>query len=510
MVGKGEGDSSVELDLQRSTTTVEPADGGEQAAAEGSEGTTTYDGEGGVDVGSTFRQLLYGIRFGSTNFLLSGRVNENSEVLYHRDPAERVQKVAPWLTLDDDVYPTIIPGEDGEEGRIVWVIDGYTTTDRFPGAERESFAEMTDDAFQQDTGLRTLPTDEINYVRNAVKATVDAYDGTVTLYEWDETDPILKAWRGAFPGTVKDRDQIPTALLEHLRYPEDLFKVQRFQYARYHVTDPSQWFQGNDRWAVPEDPNNNNNLQPPYRMFTNQPTPEGETAAAVPEQVWSLTSVFVPRDRNTLAAYVSVDSDATSETYGQMRAIDVLDDQTQGPGQVANAMRSDADAAEVLAPFRQAGNSVLYGNVLTIPVGERLLNVEPVYAELGATGSYPTLRYVLVSYNENVGIGETLIEALGAALGVDPADTTDPTDPTTDPEDPGDPEPPTGTVDEQIAALLAQAQAAFDEAAAAYEEGDLGLYQEKNEEAAGYVEEALALADGQPAEEPAPSESATE
>ena len=127
--------------------------------------------------------------------------------------------------------------------------------------------------------------------------------------------------------------------MEHLRYPEDLFKVQRYQYARYHVTDPSQWFQGNDRWEVPEDPNNNNNLQPPYRMFTNEPIPEGEAAPAVPEQTWSLTSTFVPFDRKNLAAFVSVDSDATSDTYGQMRVIDVLDEQTQGPGQVANAMR---------------------------------------------------------------------------------------------------------------------------------------------------------------------------
>ena len=318
VVGRGEGEEAVELDLRRSTTAAEPVEGEDEepAAAEGSEGTTTYDGAGGVPVGSTFRQLLYAIRFGSTNFLLSGRVNENSEVIYHRDPTERVQKVAPWLTIDDDVYPAIIPGEGDEDGRIVWVVDGYTVTDRFPGSERESFDTMVDDAFQEDTGLRTLPTDEINYVRNAVKATVDAYDGTVTLYEWDETDPILQAWRGAFPGTVKDRSEIPEALMEHLRYPEDLFKVQRYQYARYHVTDPSQWFQGNDRWEVPEDPNNNNNLQPPYRMFTNEPIPEGEAGPAVPEQAWSLTSTFVPFDRNTLAAYVSVDSDATSDTYG--------------------------------------------------------------------------------------------------------------------------------------------------------------------------------------------------
>src|SRR5690606_31385374 len=159
VVGRGADEQPVELNLQRSTRAVEPdpeADPeAEEDAVEGSEGTTTYDGAGGVPVGSTFRQLLYAIRFGSTNFLLSGRVNENSEVLYHRAPAQRVQKVAPWLTLDDDVYPAIIPGEGDEDGRIVWVVDGYTVTDKFPGSERESFDEMTDDAFQEDTGLRT-------------------------------------------------------------------------------------------------------------------------------------------------------------------------------------------------------------------------------------------------------------------------------------------------------------------------------------------------------------------
>ena len=267
-----------------------------------------------MPVGSTFRQLLYTIKFGSTNFLLSGRVNESSEVIYNRDPAERVQKVAPWLTLDDDVYPTIV------DGRILWVVDGYTTTDRFPGSERESFQTMTDDSLQDESGLRTLPTDEINYMRNSVKATVDAYDGTVTLYAWDDQDPLLKAWSSAFPGTVKSKDDIPDELLEHLRYPEDMFKVQRYQFARYHVTDPNAWFQDDQRWEVPEDPNVSNNLQPPYRMFVTQPpglvpADEGATPPEVAPPdgpVWSMTSTFVPFKRSNLAAYVSVDSDATS------------------------------------------------------------------------------------------------------------------------------------------------------------------------------------------------------
>jgi uncharacterized membrane protein (UPF0182 family) len=508
VVGKASEDSkSVELNLQRSTTTA-PTDGestDSSGATEGEEGTTTYDGAGGVEVGSTFRQMLYAIRFGSANFLLSGRVNSNSEVLYHRDPKERVQKVAPWLTLDDDVYPAIIPGEGDEDGRIVWVLDGYTTTDRYPGSERESFATMTDDAFQDDTGLRTLPTDEVNYVRNAVKATVDAYDGTVTLYEWDESDPILQAWRGAFPGTVKDRSEIPAALMDHLRYPEDLFKVQRYQYARYHVTDPNEWIQGNDRWEVPADPNNPNNLQPPYRMFTNQADPGDATQ----DQAWSLTSVFVPFDRKNLAAYVSVDSDATSDTYGQLRAINVLDDQAKGPGQIANDMRSDSGAAELLAPFRQAGNTVSYGNVLTIPIGERLLNVEPVYAERGAgsSGSYPILRYVLVGYNGNVGIGVTLVSALSDALGVDVGDADD-----NPPPDTGDPDP-GQTPEEQIATLLGQAQQAYNEAQEALNDGDLATYQQKNEEAATYIADALEIADAEglaPSQEPSASESASE
>ncbi|MET0821842.1 MAG: UPF0182 family protein, partial [Aeromicrobium sp.] len=412
VVGKAsEGSPNVELDLPRN------ASSSDDDSDTGDVTTTTYDGAGGVDVGSTFRQLLYAIKFGSTNFLLSGRVNENSQVIYERNPADRVRKVAPWLTLDDDIYPAIV------DGRIQWIIDGYTTTDRYPGSERESFRTMTDDALQDETGLRTLPTDEINYMRNSVKATVDAYDGTVTLYAWDDQDPILQAWSSAFPGTVKDKSEIPAGLLDHLRYPEDMFKAQRYQFARYHVTDPNSWFQDNNRWAVPDDPNAEGSLQPPYRMFVTQPpglvpSSQAATDAQVPDgQVWSMTSTFVPFKRNNLAAYVSVDSDATSPTYGQMRVIDVIDEQQQGPGQVANAVRSDTSVTEALAEFNRSGATVTYGNLLTVPVGDELMYVEPVYASLASTSeaNFPILRYVLVSYQGGVGIGITLTDALEQA-----------------------------------------------------------------------------------------------
>jgi uncharacterized protein len=489
VVGKASKDApSVELNLNTA------ASGGDDDA----ETTTTYDGDGGVPVGSTFRQLLYAIKFGSTNFLLSGRVNSNSEVIYNRDPADRVRKVAPWLTLDDDIYPAVI------DGKIEWIVDGYTTTDQFPGSERESFKTMTDDTLQDETGLRTLPTDEINYMRNSVKATVDAYDGTVTLYAWDDQDPILKAWSAAFPGTVKPRTDIPPELEEHLRYPEDMFKVQRYQYARYHVTDPNAWFQDNNRWDVPEDPNPTGtakSLQPPYRMFVTQPSgliPSGtdsETAADVPTgATWSMTSTFVPYKRSNLAAYVSVDSDATSDDYGQIRVIDVIDEQQQGPGQVANNMRSDPTVSATLAEFNRSGNSVSYGNLLTVPVGDELMYVEPVYVRLATTNAanFPILRYVLVSYQGDIGIGRSLSAALESALdntdqpGDEPSGGTTPT-PTPSGEPSDEPTGQPGSVRE----LLALAQQEFEAADQALSAGDLAEYQRHIQKAQDYVNQAL-------------------
>ena len=196
-----------------------------------------------------FRKLLYAVKFGDPNFLLSERVNENSKVLYIRNPRERVQKVAPWLTVDSDAYPAVV------DGRILWVVDGYTTTDRYPLAEKESIQTMTDDSLTQANNLPIVPTDQINYMRNAVKATVDAYDGTVRLYALGHRGPDAGA-RGATPSPARcsTSDQMPPELVSHLRYPEDLFKVQRYQFARYHVTDPATFYQKNAWWEVPDRP----------------------------------------------------------------------------------------------------------------------------------------------------------------------------------------------------------------------------------------------------------------
>ncbi|WP_432479469.1 UPF0182 family membrane protein [Nocardioides sp. GXQ0305] len=468
VVGKAsEGSSDVELDL-----------GNAASADEGQ--TTTYDGEGGVPVGNLFSELMYAVRFGEPNFLLSGRVHENSKVLYHRTPIERVERVAPWLTVDRDPYPAVV------DGRIVWILDGYTTTDRFPQAQAESLETMTDDALSQDNPFGTLPTDEINYMRNAVKATVDAYHGTVDLYAWDENDPMLEAWRNAFPGTVKDKEEMSDELLEHVRYPEDLFKVQRYQFARYHVTDAGDFYQGNDRWEVPEDPYAEDTYQPPYRLFVDDPTISSD-------ETWSLTSNFTPRNKNNLAAFMSVNSDATSEEYGRMRALQLSNEQTDGPGLIANEMANSDNVRRELQAFNLGEIEPTFGNLLTLPVDDGLMYVQPVYAtrEL-SEASYPILQFVIVSYGDQVGIGDSLVEALADVLGVDPESVTEPI-PSEGGGDGNNQPPPNQSTEEQIALLLRQAQAAFDAADAAYRDGDPVEAAEQQQKARRLIDEAVTL-----------------
>ncbi|MDF1602199.1 UPF0182 family protein [Nocardioides sp. YIM 152315] len=496
IVGKAsEGANDVELNLPTGNT-----DAGT---------TTTYDGSGDADVGGFFNQLMFGVKFGEPNFLLSGRVNENSRLLYNRTPRERVEKVAPWLTVDSDPYPAIV------DGRIQWILDGYTTTDRYPGSERESFEEMTDDSLQVETGLQTLPTDEINYMRNAVKATVDAYSGEVTLYAWNEDDPILQAWDKAFPGTVQPKSEISDELMQHLRYPEDLFQVQRYQLARYHVTDPSDFYQGNNRWEVPEDPYAAGRFQPPYRLFV------GDVTAG---EKFSVTSVFVPYQKSNLASFVSVDSDATSDDYGTMRVLQLRTEQTPGPGQVANQFASDPDIADLLAQFNRSGGTVSYGNLLTLPINEGLMYVQPVYASRAASeSSFPILRYVLVKYGNEIGHGATLLQALEDVLGETASGDTGDTgggngggNGSGGGTGGGTGGGQGGTVDQQIEGLLQKADSAYDAAQSALTSGDLATYQRQVDRAQTFIEQALDLADKRGAKTPpetpsaGPSESPTE
>jgi uncharacterized protein len=456
---------------------------------------TTYTGDAGVPIGGIVNQLLYAVRLGEPNLLLSSRVHENSKILYDRNPRTMVEKVAPWLTVDSDPYPAVV------DGRIQWILDGYTVTDKYPLSQRESLETMTDDALQNnDTGFQTLPTDEINYLRNSVKATVDAYDGTVTLYEWDEEDPILKAWEEVFPDVVQDKDQIPDALMEHLRYPEDLFKAQRYQFQRYHETSASAWFEGSSRWEVPSDPHLTSRLQPPYRLFTD--TGAGET--------WSLTSVYVPREKeNNLAAYMAVNSDATSDDYGTVSVLELPNEPTGGPLQIANTFATNEDVSQALLPYTTGDADRVPGNLLTLPVGDTFMYVQPVYTRRDGASNFPILRFVLVSYEGRVGIGTTLSAAIEDALLAEPTGQAgsegDPETPTETPSEspsaspsespsasPTTPVP--GGTQAQIRDLLQQAETKFTEADAAQAAGNTVKWARLMEEGRALIEEAVQLA----------------
>jgi uncharacterized membrane protein (UPF0182 family) len=476
IVGAPEGATPVELNIPEETETGE---------ATGAARNSTYDGNGGVPIGSTINQLLYAVRFWDSSIVLSGRVNSESKIIYDRSPRDMVQRVAPWLTVDGEAYPAVV------DQRLMWIIDGFTTTANYPMSDVVDLSDVTSDSLTTRMGVAGRQTDEINYIRNSVKATVDAYDGTVTLYAWDETDPMLRAWQGAFPDVVQPRADISPDLLAHLRYPEDLFKVQRKLLSTYHITDPNTFYGGSENWLVPDDPTATSRSglkQPPFYLTVQ--LPEG------PPQ-FSLTSVYVPQSRQNLASFMAVNADATSEDYGKFTVLQLpSDNAVSGPGQVANAMSNDPTVSAELLKYKQSGTNAQMGNLLTLPLGDELLYVQPVYTFRGSgTGSYPILQFVVLSVGDDVGIGTSFEEAFAIALGL----ATEPTETKPPPENgPGQGQGPNGpgpkeTDEEKLTRFLANAQTKFEEAQTALTEARLGDYQTANDRGLYWLGKALAL-----------------
>ncbi|MFC5817245.1 UPF0182 family membrane protein [Nonomuraea harbinensis] len=367
---------------------------------------TTYTGKGGVPVGSFINRLFYAAKYSEVNILLSGDVNDNSKILYERSPRDRIAKVAPFLTLDSDPYPAII------DGRVTWIVDAYTTSNSYPYSQSESLQEMTrDTATDRSRVIAQQPQDKINYMRNSVKATVDAYDGTVTLYAWDPDDPVLKTWSSAFPGIIQPKTEMSESLLAHVRYPEDLFKVQRYTLSRYHITDAAAFYSGQDFWNVPNDPSQGeqNVKQPPYYLTTTMPGDQPK---------FSLTTTFVPRQGPNLAAFMAVDSTA-GDGYGKLRILRMPSNTPiPGPGQAQNAFQSRF--AGELNLLGVGASSVRYGNLLTLPYAGGLVYIEPVYIQVAAGGGqepYPILQRVLVSFGSEIGVARNLDEALAQVFG---------------------------------------------------------------------------------------------
>jgi hypothetical protein len=421
----------------------------------------TYTGEGGVPMGSLFTRLLFAIKYQEQRIVLSNLINSDSKILFNRNPSERVAKVAPWLTLDGNIYPAVV------DGRILWIVDGYTTSNGYPYSKKTNLATATTNTISTNTtAVSALASRNISYMRNSVKATVDAYDGTVKLYQWDTKDPVLSTWSKAFPGTVTPKSAMSKSLLEHIRYPEDLFGVQRDVLSTYHVKTADAFYGGQDFWRVPTDPSSlgaNAGIQPPYYMTLKLP---GQDKAA-----FSLTSSFVPRgNRQNLTAFASVNSD-NGPDYGKISVLQLpRSTNISGPSQVASNFEAKPEVAQALSLLRQGGSDVVLGNLLTLPVGGGLLYVQPVYVRATAnTSAYPLLQKVLVSFGDVIGFDNTLKGALDQVFGGNSGTVLN----NTSQSNTGGSTP---VVSNSVKSALDNAKAALADAQAALRRGDFAAY----------------------------------
>ncbi|MBI4261696.1 MAG: UPF0182 family protein, partial [Actinobacteria bacterium] len=439
-----------------------------------------YEGQGGIRMGGLLNRLLFAWRYRDVNLLISSLITGDSRVIINGDIQVRIPKAAPFLVYDKDPYVAVV------DGRIVWIQDAYTVTERFPYSEEVDLAAATGGDLQG----------KANYIRNSVKVVVDAFNGTMAYYVVDPTDPVIQVWQRAFPDLFRPASEITDDLRAHFRYPEDLFLVQAAQYTRYHVEEPTVFYGGTDRWAVPADPgasSGQDERRVPLRPYYVQMRLPGEA-----DEEFVLFLPFTPEGREIMVAWLAAKSDP--EEYGQLETIELPAGQNiTGPTQAFTQINQDRAFSSERTLLGQTGSTVLFGNLLVVPIDEAFLYVQPVYVRSDQTNAFPELKRVVVVNGGRVGIGTTLDEALAGTLGTAP--------PPGDGDGDGG-EPPTGTIDEQIAALIEEALVHFDLAQQALAAGDLGTYQRETEEAERLIQEAaelLGTAVTTPSPEPSPS-----
>jgi uncharacterized protein len=483
---------------------------------------TRYDGADGVSIGSYLRRIAFSLRFGQYDPLITNFITSESKIHYIRDVRDRVQTLAPFLDFDNDPYPVVV------NGGIKWIIDAYTTTDRFPYAQRADNRGLPGGS-----GLNG----RFNYVRNSVKVVVDAYDGTADFYVIDPDDPVIGAWRSAFPGLFTDFDEMPDELVEHLRYPEDLFRVQTNMWTRYHVGSPQTFYNNNDAWNIALDPGTAG--AGPATQTTNAAgEPIGPAVGARMDPYYLLMELpgesvepefvilrsFVPfgrtDDNQQLTAFMVARSDP--ENYGQLITYTMpRQNRPDGPAIVADAMQSDPIVSEQQTLLGTGESTVKLGNLIVVPVDESLVYVRPFYVESNQV-RIPELKKVIAFFESNVAIADTLEQALAQLLGEVPdlgevvdEESREVIDVPDDPSAPvGTPGGETGSVDERAARLLEEAERLFQEARQALQDGDLGEYQSLTEQAEERVSRALQLlaqsttttTTAPPTEAPAPDE----
>lgn len=449
------------------------------------EKTTSYKGKSGVNLANPVNRAAYAVAFSEPQILYSGAIGEGSRILYNRTPKERVEAVAPWLTIDGDAYPAVVGG------KIQWIVDAYTTTNGYPYASRTTLGDTTADSLTAADDQRAVVAqqNQVNYIRNSVKATVDAYSGDVKLYQWDTQDPVLKTWMKAFPGTVEPKSEISASLMSHMRYPQDLFKVQRELLTRYHVKDADTFLSGSEVWQVPDDPTNRSgDAVPPYYLSMKLPDQQA--------QAFSLTTTFTPNGRDNLSAFMSVNAEAGTGDYGKITILKLPTGKTiDGPKRVQSQFNSEPSIAESIRLLRGGDSEVEYGNLLTVPLDGGLLYVEPVYVR-GGDLKYPLLKKVLVTYGGATAFEDTLDEALNKVFGSE--GTTTPPPDKGDGDGDGDTTKPPKSGDPTVQEALDDAQKAFEDGQKALKDGDWEAYgraQSDLEDALKRAEDAQSAAD---------------
>lgn len=507
---------------------------------QGTEQYRDYEGAGGVAAsGDGFagfmRRAAFALRFGEIDPLISNFIRSDSRMIYVRDVRERVQKVAPFFSYDADPYPVVI------DGRVKYVLDGYATTSLYPYAE-----QVTNVGLDPDSGLNH----SFNYVRNSVKAVVDSYDGTVTLYVVDDQDPITRAYREAFPDLFADYEDLPDGLADHLRYPDDLFMVQTRMWGRYHIDDPANFYSQSDGWEVAQDPGTavpepslgsatggagntpvtNEQGQtvaererriPPYFLQMHLPGEETDDFVSLRPFVRASQQ----DEQKVLTSFMVAKSDPGR--YGELVVYD-LDQAVDGPSLVADNINSTPEVGREISLLDQQGSRVEFGNLLLVPIEDTILYVRPLYVKSSGETQVPKLRSVILSLGPKVVIEDTLAGALaalfedeeGQPIDDDAAEAIDTIEQIlgdeveiVEPSEDGSEDGSEGGEPEEVATieeLLAEADELFAEADAALAEGDLGGYQDKVDEAQAKVADALELAERAVGTAPADGESSSE
>ena len=452
--------------------------------------TNSYDGEAGVELSGILRRLAFALRYGDLNILISSQINPDSRVLMQRNVQSRVEQVAPFLVADADVYSVVL------DGRIIWVVDMYAISGDYPYSQPIGVGLRGFDTARL-SSVSQLPLSGFNYIRNSVKATVDAFDGTIRLYVVDESDPLVAAWRRVYPDLFTDASEIPPGLHEHFRYPQDLFKIQSELYLDYHMVDVTQFFQRNDAWSIPTDPSTIRRIE---LLRGDRISPDGfsinydremlpyyllMTIPGEDDTSYVLLQPYNPLEKPNMSAFLLADS--TPERYG--RLIDYRMPQgslVEGTGQVGNRIDQDDEISQQFTLWRGQGSSVVLGDMLVVPVDESILYVQPVYLEAEA-GGLPEFRRVVVVHGDDIEWDNTLEGALAKIFGSDDRPAPAPEDREEGVDETDEQVPLSSAVIE----LLSRASDAFEGANEALVKGDLAEYQRLIDEAARLVQRAL-------------------